>query len=305
MKTIHGKTALLFSFILLLSCGDKGEKWEEFTIIKELELSVPTMEESQIEIDEVDFEFEILDGNGEYTVSLPKNSEDNARASISGNKVTVNLLSQRPMTITVTDKEQKEAVVSVRSTHPSLEHCGISNGITLDIGKKYEAKIIASGMGAPFQTAAPFGAGGPYTVERIRGNSAEVYIINDIIHTETLKFGNTDFKIRDRRGTHFRLNVESAMYLEILPEERSLDIEGDNNLSVYVDLEWGDKWEVVTTTKNITEYVSVARPVNVEPGSENDFYFISIRTTDKGKGKDTYTFRNSDGTTITVTMNIK
>ena len=161
MKTIHGKTALLFSFILLLSCGDKGEKWEEFTIIKELELSVPTMEESQIEIDEVDFEFEILDGNGEYTVSLPKNSEDNARASISGNKVTVNLLSQRPMTITVTDKEQKEAVVSVRSNHPSLEHYGISNGITLDIGKKYEAKIIASGMGAPFQTAAPFGAGGP------------------------------------------------------------------------------------------------------------------------------------------------
>lgn len=305
MKTIHGNIAFLFSFILLLSCSDKAEQWEEFTIVKELELSVPTMEESQIEIDEVDFEFEILDGNGEYTVSLPENSEDDARASISGNKVTVNLLSQRPMTIIVTDKEQKEAVISVRSNHETLKHNGFSNGLGMDVGTTNESKIIETGMGAPFQTAAPFGAGGPYTVERFRGNSAEVYVKNDIIHTETFKFGNTDFKIRDKRVTHFRLNVESAMYLEILPEERSLDIEGDNYLSAYVNLKWGDKWEVVTATENITEYVSVARPINVEPGSEYDFYFISIHTTDKGKGKDTYIFKNSDGTTITVTMNIK
>ena len=299
---------IFWIFILILftaSCIDQNEKWVDFEIIKELKLSVPTIEESTIETDQVDFEFEILEGNGAYKVSLPENSADYARLTVSDNKVTVHLLSQRTIYITIADKTGKEAVVAAKSNHESLAYHGYQSGISIDIDKKHETKITASGIGAPFQTAGPFGAGGPYSVEKIRGNSAELYIAHDMIYMEQFKPGNTSFKISDKRGTYFIVNMSYSLQLEMSPDEKELHIEGDNNLSTYIRLNWGDQWEIISATNSITEHTSIGRPINVEPGSENDHYTFSIHTTDTGTGKDTFLLRNNDNQTITITINIK
>lgn len=110
---------------LMTACNTGSESdldmEEVVEVVKDLKLSIPQINEKWIYTEEVDYEFEILDGNGDYRAVVTDNGGDpSAFARIEGNKVIVNLLDDRGCSVTVWDKKGKSAVVYIQSTHESL-----------------------------------------------------------------------------------------------------------------------------------------------------------------------------------------
>lgn len=73
------KFTWLFILPLFIACSEEEGR------IKNLKLSVPLMEEESIITENVDFEFEILDGNGGYMASVSEfDGDEDAIVTIVG-----------------------------------------------------------------------------------------------------------------------------------------------------------------------------------------------------------------------------
>lgn len=254
---------------------------------KELKLSIPGEENGQLEIDDVDVEFEILDGNGEYVASVSHtDGDEDAKVTITGNKVKVNLLTRGGAEITITDKELQEASVWIISTHESLQVP--SYGLLLSEGQTYIMKDLK------------FGAGGPYTIENVKGNASEASIENDNVKVTSHKLGNTYYKVRDKRGTIAKLEVSTTLQVDL--NTNYLELEGHNTMSLTVNLPKGKDWVIVSSTDKVTNKVHLNRPFDPIKGSIVDYDVLFIDTADEGKGTDTITLRANDGELAVVRL---
>lgn len=288
MKTLFYYFPLLVILSLFFACSSDSEEIVEDEI-KELKLSVT----GDITTENVDFEFEILDGNGEYKAVVSEiDGDPDAKVTIKGNEVTVNLLSHLSAEITITDKKNKKATVHVESTHESLQT--IPNyGIFLDEG---QTSIINDFI--------KFGAGAPYTFEKIRGNASKIVTENDEMKVTSLGLGDTYYKVRDKRGSVARLRVQTSLDFDMSLESNYLEITGINNLSATVTLDWGTGWEIIGSTNNVTENLSVSR-VLISTGVWSDYYVLFIHTVDEGKGTDTITLKNKEGDLAAVKVKVR
>ncbi len=287
MKTSKYFLLLLFPFLFACNSDDKENDITEET--KELKLSVGT---EPLSTENIDFEFEILDGNGGYTATVSETDGDpDAKVTIDGNRVIVNLLIGNHLgaRITITDqKEQKESVY-IESTHESLH---IPNfGLFLDEGKTYTMSV-------------EFGAGAPYTIEKVRGDASEALIEENKVKATSLAIGDTYYKVRDKRGSVARLLVSTTLQFEMTMASNYLEFDGVNNLSASIRLQWGTEWEIVGSTDKVTERVSVSQ-VLLPTGELSDYYVLFINTADKGKGIDTVTLRNKDGDLAVVRVRVR
>ncbi len=190
-----------------------------------LKLSV----DGQVYTEDVDFEFEIIEGNGGYMVSVSGDEDKDAKVTINGSKVTVNLLSSMAFII-ITDQKQQSTHIEINSSAESL--APHSYGVSMDVGRTYTLKNIT------------FGAGG-YTLRKIKGTSAEATMIeNDCIKITGLKPGNSYYKIIDKRGTTAPLNISVDRSYDLI--NNNIEITAISDQTVFVILKWGEgDWMLV------------------------------------------------------------
>lgn len=200
------------------------------------------------------------------------------------------MLVDHSATVTITDSKNQKASVLIQSTNESLRYIS-GYGLSFDEGKTSTMDI-------------EFGAGAPYTIEKTRGNASVAFIENDKVKVTSLGLGDTYYKLRDKRGSVAKLKTQTTLSFEMDITKNYLEFDGVNNLSVTVEMLWGTEWEIVGSTDNILESVSIS-PVRWPQGVGNDNYFLFIHTVNEGKGTDTITLKNSDGDLAAVKIYVK
>lgn len=277
-----------YSMFLLLclffACSSENDLTNEET--RELKLSVPLMDQEWLTTEKVDFEFEIVGGNGGYQANVSNDS--GAKVTIEGNKVIVNLLSNLGVEISITDAKDQIATVFIQSTNESLSPPNI--GVYLDEGHTETIDLN-------------FGAGGPYTIKKMRGNASTAVVKGDKVEVTSLGLGDTFYIIRDKRGTLTNFHVSTSLEFEMDKSSTIFEFVGVNNLSAFVRLKWGTKWVILGATDNILESVDVSQ-VLISTGKWSDYYVLSIKTVNEGKGSDIITLKNEEGDLAVVKVHI-
>lgn len=274
---------LLFISSVLAGCSTKDDLIAEPEAIKkELSLSVKP---GQIYTNNIDFEFEILDGNGGYTVSV--SNDKDARATIEGNKVKVNLL-RSTASVTVTDKDDQSASVVINSSAKSLIPSGY--GIFIDNGTSYTMKDIS------------FGEGG-YTIEKIKGTSAEVVVVeNDELKVIALKPGNSYYNIVDKRGTKAKFEVYVTTTYDLSSKNLEIAAINDQIISVIIKQGVGD-WKIVGEQS----YPIFKKLTMISKGDKDKKYdILNIATSEnEAKGSIKIPLQDKAGNTAYVTVNLR
>ncbi len=248
-----------------------------------LKLSV---DEGPIYTESVDFEFEILEGNGGYTAGASGEEDKDAAVTINGNKVTVNLLRHSAF-ITITDQKRQSARVEIYSTAESL--ISHSYNLFMDNGSTDILKRIT------------FGAGG-YSIKKKKGDSAEAEMLeNDDIKVTALKPGTTYYKIIDRRGTTAPLRISvSASY--VMTNNR-MTIAAVNEQTAFVTLKWGEgDWTLAEEPSSpCIEKVWLMKKAD----SEGKYDVLQIDTSENAKGTAMIQLKDKAGRFAFVTVNVR
>ncbi len=268
---------LLLVSCLLAACSSDDPEMELRGAPKEIKLSVNGWVDTQ----ETEYEFEILEGNGDYIVS----SETEAKATIIGNKVKVDLLSSSS-SLTITDKRYQSASVTIFSTAESLvPH---NYGIFMEVDSTYLMNEIK------------FGAGG-YTVEKTKGNSAEVTVTDKgMVKVTGLKPGNSYYTVKDKRGTTAPLQVMVFSSYELTGDY--LDITAVNDQIISIRIKYGEGWRVLNFSSPLFEKISI-----IEKGDINKKYDILQIDTSKEnvKGSGLIELQDKNGNQTAVLVNIQ
>ncbi|MGL5689359.1 MAG: hypothetical protein ACRDD8_00955 [Bacteroidales bacterium] len=296
MKSILYYWGIICLLSVMPSCSSEGSETdldlEEITeVARELKLSIPLINETWIYTDEVDYEFEILDGNGDYRAVVTDNGGDpSAFARVEGNKVIVSLLDDSGCSVTVWDKKGKSAVVYIQSTHESL--VVVNHTYFVEVGDIWEIKGI------------DFGVGKPYTIERVKGDASEIEVKDGKMYVTAKALGNTDYKFRDKRGTVMSFRSVSSLQFDVQKGETELGFDAANYMSATVTLKWGKEWKIIDSSNIISYNISLERPY-VVGGGLSEFYTLFLNTKEEGKGTDFFLLRNSDNEEVTVSMSIQ
>lgn len=284
MKTKHFCGVLLLSLLSICfsGCGDdnklKVDEVIEGEEVKELRLSVDDV----VYIDDLDYTFEILDGNGGYTVSVSDSTK--VKAKIEGQKVIVNLFYVW-VDVTITDSKGQTQKVIINSSNELL----FSTSFTVYLGEG--DKHIMKNLG--------FGVGG-YSLEKIKGSSAEITVDEkDCFTIKALKPGNTYFTIKDSRGATTSMDIIVELRKDL--ESNRLVVEATNDMQVAVTLKWGDgEWQLVETPES-----DLIESVVVLHNGATTYDKLQINTTRKdSKGTVPIQLKDKTGNTATITLNI-
>lgn len=238
-----------------------------------------------VNTEEIDVEFDILSGNGEYVASVA--NEDEAKVSIQQNRVKVNLL-RNNAGITITDKKNQSVSLRINSSAKSLVPANYS--VIIENGDTYTMKNVT------------FGAGG-YTLQKISGTSADARVLeNGAINIKSLEPGNSYYKITDKRGTTavFEVLVTSSFFLE--SNQLDVKVVNDQKASVWLKLGEGD-WRIVESTSS----PAIEKVVVIEKGDIDKKFDILSITTSKGSVKGIASIRLQDraGNYAFVTVHVQ
>lgn len=279
---------------LMTACNTGSESdldmEEVVEVVKDLKLSIPQINEKWIYTEEVDYEFEILDGNGDYRAVVTDNGGDpSAFARVEGNKVIVNLLDDRGCSVTVWDKKGKSAVVYIQSTHESLAVVNLNYFV--EVGKTWEI------------TDVDFGVGKPYTIERVKGTASEIELKDGKMYVTGKALGNTDYKFRDKRGTVMSFRIITNLQFDVQKGETELKFDAVNYMSASVTLKWGKEWKIIESSDHISSNILLERPY-VVGGGLSEFYTLFLNTKEEVKGTDIFLLRNNENEEVSVSMRI-
>ena len=268
MKTKIKQLCTFLSIITLAGCS--SDNTEELFIPKDIKLSIES-HFGWIHINGVDTEFEILDGNGDYTVL--SSDEEIAKAELNGTKIMVSFIKNGSVDIIITDKMQKTAKVNLSASDNSLAPF-ICDLLT---EKSKKSKLSLS-----------FGAGG-YVVGDIQGTSAIATIEDDFAIVEALDYGRSTIEVADKRGTKAHIEVD---VIELYDMETNLfDIETKNNRTIIIKLGWGNNWSI--TSNESTLYKAIINSGGVQIETQNILGNGQLRLKDK------------DGSTATINLAIR
>lgn len=261
----------------VINPGDDGDNGS----VKELLLSIDNSN-STLSFDGIETEFDILDGNGDYTVT--SSDEKVAKVRLEGTKVYVDFIGHyTDVTITVTDKKNQQKSLSMVSYAESL----VSPEYTLltEKGKTYTDKYVS------------FGAGG-YTIEAISGTSAKATVNeNDEIVVEGIEFGNSSFKITDKRGTTATYDVVVIATYKLDSESMSISAKRDQTISI--KLLYGKGWELSDSTESLFEGIYVHNATATEGAS------LQIDTSKEVIGKGLVRIINDEEQLAVITVSVE
>lgn len=225
---------LILCTICLLSCSteilipeaEKETKELIFSIDKRLNYISANGEEFKniysAKTNTLNFSFDIIDGNGEYEIEF----QEHCKATISNNKVSVDLLKQNSI-VTIVDKHKKKESIWIESSSETFKQ---HQYLYFDLSQKQIAFDRFN-----------FGEG-EYTAEKIHGNSAEIRIINDILYIKALKGGTTYFYIIDKMGEKRALDVSigETYYFN----NNQLNIQAVHDQTINIMFINSEKWRV-------------------------------------------------------------
>lgn len=280
-------TFLLFICGLLSACHTSDDEIlppEEIVDPYDLRLSVF----GSIDIKGIDYEFEILEGNGDYVaeVTEKEGGDKEALVTIVENKVKVSLLSNSAG-ITILDKENQSASITLHSYDQSLTPTGY--GLFLENGKEYTMTDVSFGAGT-------------YRVKDVKGNSAEVSVLaNDAVRIKGLNPGNSYFKLIDHRGTTARFDVYVTENHDLASP--SMVIYGINDQVLNVWIKYDDVgWTLDGENKSplIEELY-----LHSKGDMEKKYDILQINTAKEGKGSTSIKLKNNKGSTATIFLNIE
>ena len=275
--------AVLF---LTYACSSPGEDIEPEVETKELVLSIP----QELLTDKLAVTFEVLAGNGEYVGRVSETAgEPDAKVSITGNTIRVDLLTQKVVELTITDKQLKTTTVKLRSTDESLKVANF--GLHLSQGQTY------------LMTGVEFGAGGPYTIKSYRGDASTATIEANGIKVTSHKLGNTYYRLKDKRGMVAYFDVSTVLVANLI--DSHLELEGKNTMSAQINLPKNTDWHILKSTSKVIESVKIERPIDPKTASHVDFQVLFINTADEGTGTDTVTLENKAGDTAVVSILVR
>lgn len=261
----------------VINPGDDGDNGS----VKELLLSIDNSN-STLSFDGIETEFDILDGNGDYTVT--SSDEKVAKVRLEGTKVYVDFIGHyTDVTITVTDKKNQQKSLSMVSYAESL----VSPEYTLltEKGKTYTDKYVS------------FGAGG-YTIEAISGTSAKATVNeNDEIVVEGIEFGNSSFKITDKRGTTATYNVIVIATYELNSESISISTQKDQ--TIFIKLLYGKGWKLVDFTE------SVFKSINIHNATDTECAYLQIDASKDKTGKGVIRIINDEEQLAVITVSVE
>jgi len=280
MKSIRLFALFLPILFLAFSCSSPLDDDLIEDGIKELKLSVVEGKNGFVETNEVDYEFEIIDGNGTYSIDVSKtDGDDDAKVTLNGNRVKVNLLAAAGTELTITDKEAQKTTLKIKSTSRLLEVPRFS--LMLASGQSY---IISNFS---------FGAGAPYTLETQKGSASTAKFVEEGIKVTSNTLGNTYYKIKDKRGMAAKLEVANILNSELTTNY--LELEGFNTMSATVNLPKNEEWFILDNSTKVIGKTSLARPTDIKTGKPVDYEVLFIETNDTGKGSDIITLKNKKG----------
>lgn len=290
MKIHRLFTLLLPILFLAFSCRSPLDDDLIEDGIKELKLSVVEGKNGFVETNEVDYEFEIIDGNGTYNIDVSKtDGDEDAKVTLNGNRVKVNLLAAAGAELTITDKEAQKATLKIKSTSRLLEVPSFSLILSTD-----QSYIISNFS---------FGAGAPYTLITEKGEASTAKFVEEGIKVTNNRLGNTYFKIKDKRGTTANLKVSNILNTDLT--SNYLELEGYNTMSITVNFPKNQDWFIVDNSKNAIATTSIARPLDTKTNAPVDYQVLFIETKDIGKGSDTITLRNKNGELAVVKLLVR
>jgi len=248
--------------------------------VKELRISAP----NYVTTDKLDYDFEIIDGNGDYEISADK--EDAIKVTMVGNKVTVHLLTRHSY-VTVSDKSDQSVSFTIESTAKEL--VPTANTLLLPKDKTYTMKI-------------KFGVGG-YQIETLEGTSAQAVVTqDDFIKVTAINIGNTYFKIKDRRGTASPFTVVVPSYYDLKDENLQITAINDQRVSITIKTSKTDwTFEQMPTSSLLKDAGLISK------GSYEGEYDILQFDTNKEdlKGSTIIYLKDSLGNRASVTVEIK
>lgn len=248
--------------------------------VKELRISAP----NYVTTDKLDYDFEIIDGNGDYEISAEV--EDAIKVTMEGNKVTVHLLTRHSY-VTVSDKSDQSVSFTIASTAKEL--VPTANTLLLPKDSTYTMNI-------------EFGVGG-YQIETLEGTSAQAVVTkDDFIKVTANKIGNTYFKIKDRRGAASPLNVTVPSFYDLKNENLQITAINDQRVSITLKTSKADwTFEQKPTSSLLKDATLISK------GSYEGEYDILQFDTNKDdlKGSTSIYLKDSLGNRASVTVEIK
>ncbi len=248
--------------------------------VKELRISAPNF----VTTDKLDYDFEIVDGNGDYEISAKE--EDAIKVTIVGNKVTVHLLNRHSY-VTVSDKSDQSVSFTIESTAKEL--VPTANTLLLPKDSTYTMNI-------------EFGVGG-YQIETLQGTSAGAVVTqDDFIKVTANKIGNTYIKIKDRRGSTSPLTVIVPSFYDLKDENLKITTINDQRVSITIKTSKADwTFEHMPTSSLLKDAGLISK------GSYEGEYDILQFDTNKDdlKGSTTIYLKDSLGNRVFVTVEIK
>lgn len=187
---ITGKSNLINAFMLCLAvmfmAGCSKEEG-----VKELKLS--TME-STVQTDSIAYAFDIVSGNGGYQVEVNTDNKEEpvAKATVSGNHVSVDLL--KPYTrLTVADAAGQAVQLTIESTNRTLQ---------------VESQMVMVSYGSYLRSKLSWGNGGYYVLKHSQDDCAEVTFERDgSFMVKAVHPGTMHLVVSDSRGTTNELDV--------------------------------------------------------------------------------------------------
>ncbi|MFZ4861586.1 hypothetical protein ACL9RF_05320 [Sphingobacterium sp. Mn56C] len=288
---------ILSSIILLFGCT--AQPLEEIYHVKneqddlkELILSSTDNGDQEVVTDQLTYALEVLEGNGDYTASISEfDGDPDAKVTFDRNRITVDILSLRSVLVTITDKKKQKASFRVRSTHPSLHVPNFNTHV--EIGDS----IIRNDV--------QFGAGGPYTLTHIRGDAADAVMVNNGIKVVGKKYGNTYYKIADKRGTVTRFDVINPLNISLTDDFLRLEL--NNTMTTWINLGGlgGVGWIIDNSFGAVIQNLRIIRLIDSSTLQPVDYESLYIETSDHAKGMETIYLKHESGKTAVIQVQIK
>jgi len=232
-------------------------------------------------IEDVDLEFDILSGNGGYTVTVE--NEEIAKATIEDTTVYVNFICNGYTKITISDATERSIELSFSVYNPTL------------IPHSY-IFFMEKGKTAYLEDLSLFGSGSGYKIENVKGVSANLSIEDNKLTLEAVEHGNTYCDIVDGRGTKMPFEAIVVAIHELTTNTLNITMKKDQRSSI--KCMWGKGWQ-------ITSSGSLCESVMIKSQKPDGYDILQVDSSADIIGDEMISLKDKDGNIAVVNISIR
>ncbi len=279
-----GIIILIFLATIFTTSCDKDEI--DQNLPEELTLSV---NEEIIYTDSIKYSFDITSGGGDYQISVVQTDVNGGYATLKGNRVTVDLVSEYTY-VDVTDKYGQNATVTIKSGNKSLQAPNT---------------IIDMGYGTMHSITLDWGDGNFSILEQNEDGAADITFDGRNATVKALHPGKSRFVISDLRGTigYYSVSVRQGWDLD----SEKLTISAQKGTLYTFSLKYGDgNWEIASCSDELrNNWLLLGTKEHDEAFRNYDYDFLQIFTPEEQTEPLFVSLMDKSNNTATITINIE